>query len=288
MSLKRLTDLFEEGMVLQVVANDGSVIPFWIAKPNPFDEEEAVHEARTSRARLMLAIKEVGTPEYQLFQASLGEMSEPDMVEYLVGNKTLELTAKAIREVQSDTDWSEKIRLVEQSSEQLKDSPDDDPEVIAIKKVSEDASDEIDRRTQALIDELRSELRDLPRERLIERTLEDYAERRGLQRFTDVKVVQQVWMCLRQCMGTQTGGKWDHSECDHSTRWLERAEDVKRMPPAFFRQVKAAYDSITIDADTARFSEGPASSSASSGPASTQEDSKASGPVETPGGPAST
>lgn len=289
MSLKRLTDLFEEGTVLQVVANDGSVIPFWIAKPNPFEEEQATHEARTARARLILAIKEVGTDESKLFEAGISEMTEPEMVDQLVADKTIELTAKAIREVQHSEDWGEKLRLAEQSADQIRDLPEDDPERVAIEKVTQEATDEIDRITAASVEALHAELSDLTRQRLVERMLENYAERRGMARFTEVRTIHQVWMCLRQCMGTvDANGRWDHSECDHSVRWLDKPEEVTRMPASFFQQVQAAYNQVTVPHDTARFSEGPASSSASSGPASTQEGSKPSGQEGTPAGPAST
>jgi hypothetical protein len=287
--LSKLTDLFQEGKCAAVRTAAGSEMPIWINKLSPFENEQCNHEGRIARARMMLAIREVGTPEADLFEAGASSAKPDAIVQALLATKANEQLVKVIRELHSDPDWKPKLEILEWSSEQIAALAEDDPQVQVMTKVLNEYQAEIDSRTQHLRDELREELRGLSEPDLREQYLESYIEEQGVRAFTLEQQKSQVFYALRRCEGTDHGEHtWTHENCDHSQRWLEDRSEVDQLPELLLTQIRAAYESLNMPADVARFSEGPASSSASSGPSSKQEDSAGSGQGETSDAPAGT
>ena len=103
-----------------------------------------------------------------------------------------------------------------------------------------------------------------------------------MRSFTREQQANQVYYCLRRCEGKEReDGTWNHEACHHVKRWLENRREVDSLPAGLLAEIQKAYDSLTMAQDVARFSGGPASSSASYGPSSKQEDSAPSGQAET-------
>lgn len=287
--LTKLTDLFQEGKCVAVRTAAGSEMPIWINKLSPFENEQCNHEGRIARARIMLAIREIGTPEADLFRAS-AESAKPDaIIQALLANKANEHLVKVIRELHSDPEWKPKLEVLEWSSEQVAALAEDDPQVQTLTKVLNEYQAEMDERTTFLRNELRMELQALPEAALREQFLESYIEEQGVRAFSREQQKSQVFYALRHCEATDHGEHtWTHENCEHSRRWLADRDEVDQLPELLLTQIREAYDALNMPADVARFSGGPASSSASSGPSSKQEDSAESGPVETSDAPAGT
>jgi hypothetical protein len=287
--LAKLTDLFEEGVVAPLTTPSGGRLVVWINKLSPFEMEQTNHEGRIARARAMLAIREVGTADYDLYRASM-EASKPDsLIAALVETKSNEHLVKVIRDLHSDAEWKEKLETLEWSSEQIDGKAEDDPEVVALTQVLTAYQAEIESRVEFLKNELRMELQGLTPEGLREQYLDAYVEQQGMRAFTREQQATEVFYFLRQCEATDHGdGTWTHENCDHSKRWLEDRREVGTLPLSLLSQIREAYEALSMAPDVARFSDGPASSSASSGPSSKQEGSTVSGQAATPDAPGGT
>jgi hypothetical protein len=287
--LHRLTDLFEEGVTLPLRTTVGDEMTIWINKLTPFEQEEANQEGRIARARMMLAINEIGTPEYDLFRAGIQGIPAHAVIESLLANNANKYISDTVGELRSEEVWKERLEIIQFSSDQIAGKPPDDPEVLAVEKVLSEYTAEMDKRTKAMRNAAREELKSLPDKALRERYRLSYVEERGLAAFSAEQQLTQVFFALRRCEGVRREDKtWDHTACDHSQHWLADRNEVKSLPQTLLDQFRRAYAEMVMSPDTARFSEGPANSSASSGPSSKQADSAESGPVATPAEPVTT
>ena len=285
--LAKLTDLFEEGAVAPLKASDGSEVVVWLNKLSPFEAEQSAHEGRIARARIMLAIRDITTPESDLFRVASEAAPKDAIINALLSAKDNERTVKVIRELHSDKEWKEKLETLEWSSEQLTGKADDDPEVAVVKKVLDDYQAEIASRTEFLRNEMRNELVALPTDKLRDMNRDSYSEAQGIAAFLREQAKSQTFYSLRVCQATRDDNeRWQHEGCDHSQRWLDDRQEVDQLPESLLRQVRAAYDDLNMPPDVARFLGGPASSSESHGPSSKPEGSKESGPEVTSEEPA--
>lgn len=287
--LSKLTDLFEEGAIAPLKAVDGSEVVVWVNKLSPFESEQANHEGRIARARVMLAIKEIGTPESDLFRLASEGTKLDAIIEALLGAKENERIVKVIRELHSDKEWKERLETLEWSSEQLEGRGDDDPEVAAVTKVLTEYQAEIDARTAFLRNEMLNELKAQPEPALREMHAESYATQVGVNAFVREQSKSQTFYSMRVCDATKDANdRWQHEKCNHLQRWLDDRSEVDQLPEALLTQFRTAFEELNMAPDVARFSEGPASSSAAHGPSSKPEESKESGPVEISGEPVGT
>lgn len=285
--LAKLTDLFEEGAVAPLKASDGSEVVVWLNKLSPFEAEQSAHEGRIARARTMLAIKDITTPESDLFRVASEALPKDAIISALLTAKDNERTVRVIRELHSDKEWKERLETLEWSSEQLTGKADDDPEVAVVKKVLDDYQAEIALRTEYLRNEMRGELAAQSEDKLREMHRDSYSEAQGIAAFLREQVKSQVFYSIRMCNATRAdGGRWQHEGCDHAQRWLDDRQEVDQLPESLLKQVRAAYDDLSMPPDVARFLGGPASSSESRGPSSKPEESQESGPEVISGEPA--
>lgn len=284
--LKRITDLFTEGKVIQIRSNDGEAHTFWVNKLTPFQQEEAAHAGRIARARVILALREIGNDESKMFDAEAAVLDLNGLIEAVLNADGMDYLMKAINGVRSDPEWAERFEVLEWSEDQLKGKPDDDPEVVLWRKLNRDYGEEIEKRQTALRNERRRELYDTPEAEVRELHRQTYLDERGLAAFNEEYSKHRVKLALRECNGTQdANGRWDHGSCDHSRRILDEASEVAQLPELIYQAVRGALQELDMSLDNARFSAGPANSSESSGPSSSQEDSELSGPAETPSEP---
>lgn len=296
--LAKLTDLFQEGTTVSLKTPTGPDVVVWINKLSPFEQEQSNHDGRIARARIMLAIREVGTAEYDLFRASAAHLPPEALIDALVAAKSNEHLVKVIHELHSDVDWKERLETLDWSGDQLKGKSDDDPEVAVVTKILREYQGELSKRQDYLADELRSELKALGEGELREQYYESYISSRGMAAFTREQQQAQVFYALRCCegvstrttdnTGTSANVRWDHGKCDHSQRWLDEVSDVHGLPETLLNQVRTAYESLNMAPDVARFSAALGSSSVSPEPSSKQEDSVESGPEVTSEEPAGT
>lgn len=288
--LAKLSQLFDQGTELVLPTNVGTLEVIWINKLNTFLTEECAHQGRVARARLMAAIREVGTPEYELFNTQLAATPRASLILGLASGRETELALEVMREVRSDPEWRDRIEIIEHS-DPLESRPEDDPERQVLAKMRGEYSDELLNRLDHAKSEVMTELEALDDSDLRDRFRDQYVENRGLAAFTAARQQHELFHAMRECKAsppTAEGSRWDHSGCDHSVRYLDDPSEVEQLPEVVMRPVLAKYQGLVVPMDVARFTAGPASSSDSSGPSSSAEGSSPSSPAEAPTTPATT
>lgn len=284
--IAKLVQLFEQGKVITVPLPQGKELHVWVQKLSPFHYEECIHQGRIARSLKMMAIREVGSDEYNLFQGQVGATSKDALVAGLVMVKEDEFLVDVLREIRTEDEWREKIEILEHAPEQLEGKDKDDIDVKQAAKILDDYQEELLKRQGEAKLEYRNELMTKSEEVLREQFLEHWVEQQGKLAFTVARQRYEFYYCARQCLGTydEAKGAWDHSECDHTLLLLDEANDVNQLPEELITLVTATLMELTVPPDLARFTDGPVSSSDSLGPSSPQEDSEASseGTSETP------
>lgn len=274
-NLQTLLALFDEGVAVPIAGD----MVVWVNKLSPFQSEQINHQARIARARRMLAIKEVGTPESDLARAALVTKSNGEIVDLLARLKGDEHLLEASQSLHSADEWRERLEVLEHSAGQEQ-SPE---EVTTLAQVSVAYQEALLDLQQELQKDYKASIRDASREDLLELHANSYAEQQGLDRFIVVRRQLEIYYAMRECRGADPKGK--HLKCDHTLLFLEKSEDVALLPESVSTDVGAAYDKLNVPTELARFTAGPASSSESSGPSSSAEASAPSGPEETSAGP---
>lgn len=279
--LPPLGDLFVEGkeLVLKPPAEDGTgAVVVWVNKLNPFQMDEARRAGAVAKARLILAMKEVGSPEYQLYHSQVASFDAERMRKELLDNKQTEWWAKAFNAVRQDPEWTERAQMVQAPLDGA--SPE---EVEAMAKLQRDYLAEIDRRVTEYREARERELLELDDASLREEHEETWLESQGLTAFTREFQRHQIFLAMRICRAAKTEGGWDHSGCDHGQQTCEAVSDVATLPDRVLTGVLTTLQAVTVAVDDARFSAEAATSSAPSPQRSKAEESVPSGQEVTSG-----
>lgn len=288
MSLAKLTTLFQEGteVVLSPPQDPSTTIVVWVAKLNAFEEEEANQEARVARARRMNSHRELGTPEYQVLQERRNTATSLEMIEQILVTREPRMFSKALAELRSDEDWTERMEVIEFSDVSTLSGE----ELELVHRYERDMRSELVTRQLRLVDDLRHELSEMPMEDLRDHFCDEWLEQRGFDTFNDERACQQLYISMRTCVATPPaeGSSWDHSGCDHQQRFLASAREVRLLPQFVRDKVEEAYATISVSPSLARFTAALASSSDSPEPSAKEEASTPSGPEVTSDAPATT
>lgn len=275
-SFARLTSLFETGRVLELERN-GETVTVWVNKLSPFELEEARQDGRVARARAILAMKEVGTPEYDLFQAMATNVGTEAIIQSLLETKNVEFVSKAVRDLRADPAWADRLLIIEQTDPELLSKDPEDPQVQAVDKATRDYTEEVQRLVAEYREDERVALLPMTREKLLEQYRESYVDAQGMVAFNVEYQRSEVLHALRECAAKRVDGRWDHTGCDHTQRICEDRLQVAQLPDEVWTAVRQALVSLNMTVDQARFSAAPGSSSASSEqPSAAEEASTAS------------
>ena len=277
LALARITDLFVEGKELVIrpepqEAGHPPAVLVWVNKLNAFEQEEARRDGAVARARMVLAIDTVGSPEKDLYEASLVGITSDMLREQVVGGRSNSFWMTATNAVRVDPEWSERYLMVQRPQAEMSDA-----EVTVMAKVTEDYYAELQTRVNVLADVARAELQDASIDDLRAKHREMWIEDQTMRVFGREYNRTRVFYGLRACKATvQVEGRWDHATCDHSQQLCEARED--RLPDSLTDQVRDVLMELDVPADDARFSAGAVGSSEPSPRPSLEEASVPSGP----------
>jgi hypothetical protein len=277
--LKRVTDLFVEGD--EVVLREGpEPVLLWVNKLNPFEQEEARRDGAAARARVILALKEIASPESAIFEANVLELGPVKLKEAIVNAKSSDHFLRAVDAIRSDPEWSERV---EASMRRSDDMPEE--EKAAVDLIDADYAVELSKRVNDLRDEAMRDLDGFDIDALRGEYRQVWLEGRGLAAFSREFQKSQLFYAVRICRATSKnplGDEWDHTPCEgHRTRLLGEREDVTKLPDGLLERLRTAVSSISVERRDARFSDALASSSESSAQPSEEGPSTLSTPVET-------
>lgn len=280
--LKRVTDLFVEGV--EVVFDEGSdtdpPVLLWANKLNSFEAEEARRDGLAARGRLILALKEIGTPEYEIFQSTLAAMNQEQVVEAITGVTSQDRMLKVVDELRRDAVWGPKVESAMRLSTDMTEE-----EKAGLTKINLDYAQELSDRLEAARKQAEMDYRNTSPTELREQYTERYLEMRGLTVFNREHLKSQVYFGIRLCQATRrhpVTGRWDHADCEgHRVRAFDHPDEVSKVDAPLFEKLSEAVRTVSIERSEARFSDALASSSASLVPSSEAADSTASTQEET-------
>lgn len=266
---RKLTDLYVTGRVLEMQGE-----PLWVQPLNSFDQEEARRASRTSKARVVLALEEMGSDELARFQGQLAELGSEGLVNALVASKAPEWMAKVAEELEDDPDWKERLEIVYEQAGQLGE-PETMEEKELLAKINMDYLEEVGDRLEVCEKDERRRLGHLGEPEICEEFKDLWILRQANDRALDEFQRQEVLRGSRVCDGIRSDENWDHAACDHSQRAFEPS-DVADMPDEPFELISQVIHELNLTVREAKNSERQGSSSDSSPLPSEPEGSAAS------------
>jgi hypothetical protein len=278
-----VTDLFVEGREL-VVRSEPDPVLVWVNKLNSFEMDDARKDGAVARARFILALKEIGSPEKDLFEASLADATVENLREALVNGQQGKWWVNATNAVRVDSEWAERYQMVERAPDSL-----EGPEKELMVKVRSEYLEELQKRVDGYQADYQMEIAGLDLDKLKDAHREVWAANQGLTSFSREYRRAQVFYAMRVCSAAVcTDGRWDHGPCDHTKHLCDTRDDVANIPDELTGKVLGLLQDLETNSDDARFSAGAASSSAPSPRPSSEEASVPSGPEVTSAEPATT
>jgi hypothetical protein len=277
-SLVRLTDLFVQGE--SVAMPDGTHL--WIQAMNPFERDEAISDASVARSRIVLALKNDGTERLKV-AARLAEHGRDAMVSELATVKTDAKTPVLANEIRDDSDWAERISILERTDFSDASKPPTPEELALLEKINSDFIDELRSREE---DERQYQTRWLTRladDELIDEYATAYLDKRGGELSNAEYQLTEMWYSTRWCDATATEDGLDHTPClGHSERVFETKADARMAPGPLQTTIRNALFSLNMAPRDPKGSGSPVSSSDSSAMPSAPEASTPSTSTGTP------
>lgn len=272
---RKLPDLYVRGTELPF--EDGTVM--WLQVMNPFELEEARRDAQVAKARFILAMKEVGSPDYDNLRGVFAARSTDQIVDEICDIYYPEHFTKAMESVETDSEWKERVEVLRRADEVIN-LPEEDPEHKLLTKINTDWLTEVNKRVQDEQDYLRRELEALEVDQLFERYEEQWVERRGTAIAMSAYNLAEVFYSCRVCDAVKTDDGYNHDACDHKMRVWETKEEIKELPEELFTVVRQGLTAVSMTVREAKNSDRLLSSSASSQQPNQVEESTASTQTE--------
>lgn len=283
---KRVVDLYTQGT--EVVLRDGTVA--WLQVLSPFEIDDARHDAQVARSRLLLALKEMGSPEQDAARGAFLTESREEAIELLIAARGAEWSAKVYQEIRDDPDWAERMKLLDEADAIVGEGEPAERELLA--KINTEYIGEYQRRLDAEAANERRLLEPLGENDLLERYMEHYRKHRGnIVALAEYQVAELMY-AARVCEATTPadGETWDHDGCaGHRERIYdgdprEAKAEIRALPEELQELYFDRMRELNMSVREAKNSDRQGSSSASSPLPATEGESTPSTPTETPVG----
>lgn len=257
---RNISDLYVRGR--EVVLRDGNVM--WLQVLNPFEMEQARHDAQVARARVILALRQEDSDEMIKAKAYFFEDGIAEARERLLGVEMSQTLVEITDALKDDPEWTEKIDLLERSEHLGVEASSAEKE--ALERATEEYGTELSKRFTDETEFRRSEITKLSEEDLWERYREVYEEMRSGELAMREFILTQMWLAARACDGIQNeDGSWSHSMCQgHRTRVFETKSDIKDLPEDLYGELAEAMAVLTLSEREAKNLDRQGSSSESS------------------------
>lgn len=228
-SYRRVPDLYTVGKEIELL--DGQIM--WLQVMNPFERDEAQHDAAVARSRIMLALKDQPqSDEMTQVRSMYLDEGRESAISRLVESKKAELFLEVMDEMRTDKDeWGERIDLIERNPDLA--AVETEAERVFLSELQDSFALEVARRLESSIMVETEELESLDEVALYDRYVDWFLEQRGNSVGMGEYRITEMWYASRACVGVQTDGEWDHSGCEgHQVRVFESKDEVKHLPQA--------------------------------------------------------
>ena len=280
---RRLPDLYVDGKVL--VLKDGTVM--WLQVLNPFEADEARHDAQVARSRLVMALTRHGSDEMAFVETAYWQDGIEGARKRLVEAKASDRLLSSVESIDNDPDWTERLDIIRRSDG---DRPYEEAEKELLAALQVEYIDEIQARSDTEEAFTNTQYATVGRDDLIEEYGKLYIERRGTELATAEYRVCEIWYGARACDGvlSDDGTTWTHAACEsHRLQVFESKADVRNLAEDLGDVIGTAYDELAMairDAkDLARLASSSASSRQPSQPAASTPSTPTATPAAAPG-----
>lgn len=259
---KRLEQLYVVGK--EVAFTDGTLI--WVQVMNPLQSNEARTDAETARARMSIALAEIGSDEQTRALGAFTEMATEDAIAALLSHKWQDWFHKANTRLRDDPEWAERALVMERTNPQEMDRrPADDIQRQVYNKITQDFLAEVNDAVDLEREFESGRLHATSEADLREEYLELYRAQRSAAAASLEYLSSEAWYAARVCDGVQAEpGVWDHGACVHEEQVWESKADFQGAPEALQQAIRAALDDLAMTVREAKNSDSTTSSSASS------------------------
>lgn len=279
---KKLTDLYTPGK--EVVFEDGTVM--WLQVMNPFEVDDARKDAQAARGRLTNALKAIGSQDFDAVMGSFLARGKENAISDLVNAKSLEWYIKAQQEIEVDPEWTERMAIIERTSEESVAVGLEPAEKEYLATINNEWLAEIDKRLREEQEYQRGHWERMSEAELLEEYREVYLDKRGNDLAVREYNLTEMYYGCRVCdAAPDEDGHFSadaHKACNHKERVFETKEEVRELPEELVVQIRTGFDALSMSVRDARFSRRQGSSSDSSPLPSEAEASTLSIPDETP------
>lgn len=267
-----------EGLIL---GEDGQPLPLgpdevqvWLQPPNPLQREMALRDAQASRAKsLVRAKREVDSEEHLTVLAFLADMSDDQMIEYVLLQDQDERRSDAIREVLGEEEWKD-ITALQDALRQYDESGMTmeellaDPEYMALMEEDAKFGEQVTKRS--------SEIMDAQREALVMQLQANRAaiEKKAIARRAELVGTQAFMAEYERQMMFYAVRDFD----DNGTLFFESAREMAASAEQVLTLFQAGLAGFISDSTEAKNLQGVVSGLGSSEPPSEPETSEASTP----------
>jgi hypothetical protein len=281
--LRQVIDLYVRGRVAEL--KDGT--PVWVQALNPFEQDTARNEAQIAKARLSMAVRELGSDE----QAKVRMFFFEDGIEAakykIVDARVAEAMPKLLERLRNDPEWTERLQILDRG---LADgaAPVEDIEAELLAKIASEYTAEINARLLSEREFLVDKYIHMEDEEVLwQDYLDWYIDRRAGELQLAEFRLHQIYFGTRWCNAIrETDGTWNHDECaGHEERLFVSKEETRQAPEELMELLLGATNDVEMTLREAKNSDRQGSSSDSSPLPSEAGESTASTPSETRVGP---
>lgn len=276
-TLQRIQDLFRRGEVLAFGEGDDAVFVY-VAKLNAFEKDESMKDARSARARRMLAFDR-DLDERDRVELIPRDLGKDELIVDHLNRRAGELLLKAEDEVRSDTKWVERL-LVLDRSELVTDEHTNNEDMAMITALATEFDQAVQSVQSRMVLEYKSELSEKDEDELVKLWVSAWREMLGSTAFFETRRQSEIWFALRDCVVPIVDGKPDLEAAIIGNRLIVSRSEVNDLPDAVVVRILQSLDA-EMTAQDAGNSDAPSASSGSSERQSAAEASKPSIPTET-------
>lgn len=276
---RRIPDLYVQGT--EVELKDGTTM--WMQTLNPFEMDEARHDAQVARSRIVLALKEFGSDELAKVKATLLTQGRERAIDTLVDDQAADILVKATETIANDPDWKERLELAERQEEILA-RPESDEERKLLLKINEEYVRDVEKIIADEREYMSLKYSSLTDEEMLEEYCRLYIDRRGTELAVAEHRLTEVWYAARCCEGVKDeDGVWSHDACEgHVLKVFETKGEIVTLPEDLQQLLFGTMAALNMTVREAKNSDRQSSSSESSPQPSAEEASTASTQDETP------
>src|SRR3954468_15981341 len=270
---RRTTDLYVEGR--EWVLKDGMVI--WLQVMNPFELEEARHDAQVARGRVAMALKgPEGGDERDKVVAQFYVDGREFAIERLADAKAGMTLPKGVDSIHDDPEWKERLEILDRT-ESTSQQRVTEAEQQLLGRINQEYIDEVQDRVKQERTEFIAEFELHDEAHLLEAYIDQWLERRGGEVGQNEFNLSECTYAARACGGEFDGETWDHSKCEgHRLRIWESKDELLAEPGVFQEELFEQMRLLNMSVREAKNSDRQGSSSDSSPLPSAPEESTAS------------